>query len=362
MECSAKSRQNLTQVFYAAQRTVAFPISPLFDRASQSLTPEYVRILRRVFRFFDRDQDGLWSFAELNRFQKAVYLTELSRQEVVLLQSILVEQDSESVREEGLTEDGFCLLLKLFLQRDRTEANWVLLRSMHYDAHLQWTAPSLPSLSNPSLSPEWSFSVSLFLSRVLSSSLSPFSRQPRDSTRTTTAFSPLPTWLVSSLLSPTARLPGPSPTPRGRSPCPTFSPSGTFCSDSIPSSRSALSSSSAILKRPTPWSSGNAPRRRTAPSCGAAGMDRYSDPSLSGSSPANCFALPPFLWHSSRGGNELARSASSTRTNSRGTWKVGKRGNLKSSWDVSSGGHCFVCRVHRVDSHGETCSFGGNEE
>ena len=176
MECSAKSRQNLTQVFYAAQRTVAFPIAPLFDRSSQSLTPAFVRILRRVFRFFDRDQDGLWSFAELNRFQKTVYLTELSRQEVVLLHSVLQEQDSASIRSDGLTEDGFCLLLRLFLQRDRTEAAWLLLRSLRFDAQLR--PPSAPT-PEPARSgpvpavPEWSAPVALFLERVSSGSTFP---------------------------------------------------------------------------------------------------------------------------------------------------------------------------------------------
>lgn len=167
MECSAKSRQNLTQVFYAAQRTVAFPISPLFDRSSQSLTPAFVRVLRRVFRFFDRDQDGLWSFAELNLFQKTVYLTELSRQEVVLLHSVLREQDPASIRADGLTEDGFCLLLRLFLQRDRTEAAWLLLRSLRFDAQLRPPPAPAPAQPGPAPAvPEWSFPVSLFLTRV----------------------------------------------------------------------------------------------------------------------------------------------------------------------------------------------------
>lgn len=69
MECSAATRQNVRDVFYTAQRVIAFPIAPLFNRATQTFTDPFSRILCRVFRFFDRDQDGLWSVTELNRFE-----------------------------------------------------------------------------------------------------------------------------------------------------------------------------------------------------------------------------------------------------------------------------------------------------
>lgn len=69
LECSAKTRQNIRDVFYVAQRTISFPSLPLFDKMTQTLTSSYSRILRHVFRFFDHDCDGLWSTSELNAFQ-----------------------------------------------------------------------------------------------------------------------------------------------------------------------------------------------------------------------------------------------------------------------------------------------------
>ena len=69
MECSAKTRQNIHDVFYIAQRTISFPIQPLFDKTTQTLKESYAHILHRVFRFFDRDLNGLWSPSELNLFQ-----------------------------------------------------------------------------------------------------------------------------------------------------------------------------------------------------------------------------------------------------------------------------------------------------
>lgn len=77
LECSAATRQNIRDVFYITQRVIAFPISPLFNRTTQTFTDPFNRILCRVFRFFDRDQDGLWSVAELNCFEVLFVLSSL---------------------------------------------------------------------------------------------------------------------------------------------------------------------------------------------------------------------------------------------------------------------------------------------
>ena len=69
IECSACNRQNIRQVFYTAQRAITFPSSPLYNKSTQQLTDSYQRILRRVFRYFDRDGDRLWSAQEMNLFQ-----------------------------------------------------------------------------------------------------------------------------------------------------------------------------------------------------------------------------------------------------------------------------------------------------
>ena len=167
IECSAKSRLNLRQVFYITQRTVTFPVAPLFDRRSQSLTPRYVRILRRVFRLFDRDQDGLWSAQEMNGFQRTVYMTELTSQEIQTVLSVLREADPRTVRQDCVTEEGFLRLMQLFLQKDRPESNWVMLRQLHYDDDLLWEVqPQKLRVAQSGGCPEWSESVTSFLFRV----------------------------------------------------------------------------------------------------------------------------------------------------------------------------------------------------
>lgn len=153
MECSACSRNNIRQVFYIAQRSVTFPSAPLYDKTQQKLTDRYERILRRVFRFFDRDGDRLWSAHEINLFevfsvrvddfQKQCFSVQLSNQEIGSLMYVLRDTGKEtfvrplpsapSVQElppEGFTEEGFLEMMRLFLRKDRPESNWVMLRSM----------------------------------------------------------------------------------------------------------------------------------------------------------------------------------------------------------------------------------------
>lgn len=45
------------------------PTGPLFDQESQTLKPQCVRALKRIFILCDKDMDGALSDAELNDFQ-----------------------------------------------------------------------------------------------------------------------------------------------------------------------------------------------------------------------------------------------------------------------------------------------------
>ena len=68
------------------------------------------------------------------------------------------------------------LLLKLFLQRDRTEAAWLLLRALRFDAQLRPPSAPTPEPARPGpvpAVPEWSAPVALFLERVSSGSTFP---------------------------------------------------------------------------------------------------------------------------------------------------------------------------------------------
>ena len=69
MKCSAKEMKNLDKILYYAEKSVVFPLSPLFDRAKQTLRPVVHSILRRIFRIINRSHTLVLTDDELNEFQ-----------------------------------------------------------------------------------------------------------------------------------------------------------------------------------------------------------------------------------------------------------------------------------------------------
>jgi len=59
----------IPEVFYYAQKAVLHPTAPLFDQETQTLRPQCVKALKRIFILCDHDKDGALSDAELNDFQ-----------------------------------------------------------------------------------------------------------------------------------------------------------------------------------------------------------------------------------------------------------------------------------------------------
>jgi mitochondrial Rho GTPase 1 len=56
-------------VFFLALKAAFYPIAPLFDKESQTLTPRCRRALKRIFILCDHDKDGALSDSELDGFQ-----------------------------------------------------------------------------------------------------------------------------------------------------------------------------------------------------------------------------------------------------------------------------------------------------
>ena len=73
IECSAKVYINLIDVVAAAQKTVLFPLTPLYDSIERQLKPDYVKALLRIFRICDKDGDGIMDDQDLADLQKEVF-------------------------------------------------------------------------------------------------------------------------------------------------------------------------------------------------------------------------------------------------------------------------------------------------
>jgi Ras family protein T1 len=61
------------EVFFLAPKVALYPTAPLFDKKSQTLTPQCARALERIFILCDHDRDGALSNAELNYFQVLIF-------------------------------------------------------------------------------------------------------------------------------------------------------------------------------------------------------------------------------------------------------------------------------------------------
>ncbi|XP_048507598.1 mitochondrial Rho GTPase isoform X2 [Athalia rosae] len=137
IECSAKTLQNISEMFYYAQKAVLHPTTPLYDYDTQELTEECKTALRRIFKICDLDNDGLLNDMELNTFQQWCFNTPLQPQVLLDVKAVLSKNIADGISEGCVTMNGFMYLQCLFIQRGRNETTWAVLRKFGYDNDLQ---------------------------------------------------------------------------------------------------------------------------------------------------------------------------------------------------------------------------------
>lgn len=136
VECSAKSLINIAEIFYFAQKSVLHPTAPLYDSREQSLKPKCAAALCRIFKICDLHKDGILDDDELNDFQIKCFGIPLQQLELEGIKDIVKEGEPGGIKANGLTEEGFLFLHKLFIQRGRLETTWAVLRKFGYDEDL----------------------------------------------------------------------------------------------------------------------------------------------------------------------------------------------------------------------------------
>ncbi len=163
VECSAARLLNIRQVFYYAQKAVVYPIKPLYDMETATLTEQFKVALRRVFRIFDMDHDGYLSDDELALFQSHCFGARLRRSDISAVKKVIQKQTLENggggmsvaasvgtgamsssgtaadatvgpgIRAGKVTLSGFVSLNQLFIERNRPESSWLVLRRFGYE-------------------------------------------------------------------------------------------------------------------------------------------------------------------------------------------------------------------------------------
>nr|AUS89406.1 MIRO GTPase 2-like protein [Sesuvium portulacastrum] len=144
IECSASRHIQIPEVFYYAQKAVLHPTAPLFDQETQTLRPQCVRALKRIFILCDHDKDGALSDAELNDFQVKCFNAPLQPSEIVGVKRVVQEKLPEGVIERGLTLRGFLFLHALFIEKGRLETTWTVLRKFGYNNDIRLDDDFLP--------------------------------------------------------------------------------------------------------------------------------------------------------------------------------------------------------------------------
>ncbi|XP_073315331.1 mitochondrial Rho GTPase 1-like [Primulina huaijiensis] len=170
MECSAANMLQIQEVFYFAQKAVLHPTAPLFDQETQTLRPQCMRALKRIFILCDHDMDGALSDDELNEFQVRCFNAPLQPAEIVGVKRVVQEKLPQGVNGLGLTLTGFLFLHALFIERGRIETTWSVLRQFGYDDELKLRDSylSIPNKKAPDQSVELTSEAIEFLKGLFS--------------------------------------------------------------------------------------------------------------------------------------------------------------------------------------------------
>lgn len=157
IKCSAKNLLRVQQVFIKAQQAVLYPFSSLFDLNTGQLTHECRKALTRIFRMYDRDNDGLLSNAELDAFQYQTFAVPLVEQDLAGWKKVISRHADEQVVKDGkFTVAGFLAIFDVFISQNRLDVPWKVLRKFGYSNSLELAIPQeitanrFPSLSTSS--------------------------------------------------------------------------------------------------------------------------------------------------------------------------------------------------------------------
>ncbi|KAE8989098.1 hypothetical protein PR003_g21879 [Phytophthora rubi] len=147
VECSAKNFTQVAQAFFLAQKAVLYPVAPLYNEKKRQLQPKCLKAIKRTFRLYNHDRSGILSREELNEYQYDCFGVRLLSTEIDTLMEYLSSEVPSGVAPDrnGLFVEGFIYLWWLFIDRNRPESGWQVLRSLGYnnDLHLEIPAERL---------------------------------------------------------------------------------------------------------------------------------------------------------------------------------------------------------------------------
>lgn len=137
VECSARTLNNISEMFYYAQKAVLHPTAAVYNPEEKELTPQCKKALTRIFKICDLDNDSILNDDEVHLFQRKCFNAPLPPQALEDVKSIVKRNIADGIIDNGITLKGFLFLQTLFIQRGRHETTWTVLRSFGYDDGVQ---------------------------------------------------------------------------------------------------------------------------------------------------------------------------------------------------------------------------------
>jgi Ras family protein T1 len=143
IKCSAKNLLRVDEVFLKAQQAVLYPFTPLYDLDVGRLSQDCQRAFTRIFRMYDRDNDGLLSHSELDRFQHDTFHVPVYERDLTGWKKVVSRNNpnEEVVRDGKFTVVGFLAIFDVFISQNRLDVPWQALRKFGYDDSLMLHVP-----------------------------------------------------------------------------------------------------------------------------------------------------------------------------------------------------------------------------
>lgn len=134
----------VTKIFDKARQAVLYPQTPICDMATCQLTQSCRNALTRIFRMYDKDRDGKLSVDELAKFQMQTFDVPIFESDLSRWKKVLTKQNpNEPVLKDGkFSLANFFAVFDLFVDKNRLDFPWVVLRKYGYDDDLNLKIPT----------------------------------------------------------------------------------------------------------------------------------------------------------------------------------------------------------------------------
>jgi len=137
LEVSALTQKNVAEFFYSAQRAITYPIAPLFDTKTRTLTKKCRDALTEIFKLSDLDRDNLLNDREMYRFQESCFGIPLKRESLEEIKQVIKQSTNGGIMNDAITLSGFLFFNQLSIDKGRRDFTWQVLRRYNYNDQLE---------------------------------------------------------------------------------------------------------------------------------------------------------------------------------------------------------------------------------